>query len=214
MSEKCSICDEISGKSSWQVYHENMVRNGKNIIYKSNNFVVVPSFGALNETHILIIPLRHLYSLAEIGDNEKNEIEIIKNTIRNYIKKKSNNETIFFEHGSGCKGNYHGACLTHAHLHVIATKYELIDKMEKLNLKRISNEEFYEKDGTKDYGYLFYEDINGNFYINTKDVFPSQIMRQYITKNLTNKNEWDWRVYNKIEDIIAVLKYYEDVTFT
>lgn len=213
MSKKCCFCEEINGKSLWQDYNEKLVKKGKNLIYKSDNFIIVPTFGALNESHALIIPLRHLYSIAEIDYNEKNELEIIKNILRNYIKENSNRETIFFEHGSGSKGNYHGACLTHAHLHVIATKYELINKMENLNLKRISNEEFYKKDGTKDYGYIFYENIDGNFYINTKDIFPSQIMRQYISKYLTNKNEWDWRIYNKLEDILAVLKYYENVTF-
>ncbi|HFE3034531.1 TPA: HIT family protein, partial [Escherichia coli] len=92
----CGICDEINGISLIKGYDE-IVSDKKNIIAETNDFLIVPSIGPLNNSHVMLIPKRHINSFAALDrDTRSNGKEILRE-LNEFIIHQSGRSLIFFE---------------------------------------------------------------------------------------------------------------------
>lgn len=216
MSEYCTICNEIKGISNVNQDKEysNLIKTKENIIFKSENFSVIPSIGAINPFHILIVTNKCMNSFAHLNKDKLlvHEYKNIENFIRDYNSKFFNLNTIVFEHGTGVIENNGGSSIFHAHMHVIAVPQNIVflDMLEILNLNLI-------KIPIEDYnillqrGYLYFKDDKKNEYLNYTDKYSSQVLRKYTSSLLGKSMNWDWKSFKNYENVEKVIQNYSEL---
>lgn len=100
-------------------------------VAESNNFVAVPTMGALVEGWLLIVPKRHILSLAQLTPCEKAELTAFVNNVSAGIKRAWNIAPTMFEHGPAEEGDALGCGVDHAHLHIVPLSFSLGDAIAK-----------------------------------------------------------------------------------
>lgn len=213
MIHDCSICAEIAGVKHKDFSNEfgELVSSGRTKLLETNNFIVTPSLGALNESHLLIISKRHYNSMALTNAGHSNELESIIQLIRKYNKTTFNRETAFYESGAGTQANLSGACVTHAHIHALICT----SKLESLLLKdipftAITFNELYTKANTRR-GYALYINSNNSVFICNEPDTPSQYFRFIYAKSNALTTGWNWKKNAHIDNIKKVITVYSNL---
>lgn len=209
--QQCNICIEINGNIHpfGDRRYNTLIKNRLNIIWMNESFTLIPSIGPLNEGHILIVPNNHISSFHYLNVQQISELEILKNAIRNYNFEKFNQDTEFFEHGTGTINNYCGSCVAHAHLHALPVPSSINKYLTELKLWKIDKDYIYDNQNVEN-GYLSVEDVDGQLWYNNKDLYPSQVLRKYYYKYIFSKEKWNWRTNPNILGVIAVIGKYKD----
>lgn len=201
----CGICNEINGISFIDRYNK-LVSERKNIIAETDNFLVVPSVGPLNDSHVMLVPKKHVNSFNAVEDNIKSESRKILHKLNEFIKEKTNNSLIFFESGAGENIDHSGGCIFHAHIHCV---YYTKDFETALN-KEIKFSKIPSKHLTYDIknGYVWYMNNKHDEFLCNNPLLPSQFLRYlYYSSNLINGN-WNWRRDNNINGVLKVIERY------
>lgn len=210
----CSVCNELVADSSnlSDLEYAKLVNNKSTIIYSTKNFAVLPSIGALNETHVLIVPKKHYLSFSQLPSSLDDEIKNIKALFNSYTLEKIGKGLFYFEHGTGKGCNTSGACISHAHVHAISLVNEFQDslfnhlKMEQLNMYQDLH---FNADVIN--GYIFFEDSKKHYWIKNNPQVQSQYFR-YLYVNVSNLSlNWNWRVSPNIDIVKQVLMFYKDI---
>lgn len=146
------------------------------ILERTKNFYAMMCKGPIVEGYVIIIPVRHVITMSDLGENEVREFESFKEHTRELLTK-AYRSCISVEHGR-C-----GYCVEHAHLHMIPTTVDFLD------ILRNDFGNFIEVWGwcdvislAKEYEhYLFYEDQKGKEYF-----FPihKNVMKRYFRREL------------------------------
>ncbi|MGN6350541.1 MAG: HIT family protein [Candidatus Nitrosocosmicus sp.] len=179
------------------------------VIAESDNFVVIPSVGALVEGWLLIIPKRHYLSLGLINDQDIYfELEQLINTIGVTIKEEFG-DYILFEHGAVLENSKVGCGVDYAHMHIVPCNFDLIKEASILNVgfewERISNIKDCCNYANKSMPYLYYKDSAGISYATTNNNIPSQFFRKIIANKLGIGDMWDWKQNEFKENIIGTV---------
>ena len=191
--EQCDFCNEFSGgtdNSFSQVYRE---RLNTRILFRSADFAIVPSMGQIVEGYLLIIPLSHYTSVADMPPDLIHELSDLCDGVRSFLSKIYGG-CLFFEHG--VRGIDSGGCgIDHAHLHAVPLAHpsEPIDALRKaFSLKAINGIHEIANQGTLNSSYLFYEGLNGRSWITPVEFIPSQYLRKQLAETI-GTNLWNWR---------------------
>lgn len=209
---KCTICSEIIGDCSGCFIKEyvDIIKKRKNIICSTEHFVILPSLGALNKSHILLVPKEHYLSFSRLPRDWDDEIYYLKQIINAYIFEKTGKKLLFFEHGVGTTCDTSGACIEHAHLHGIWYDEKFIVALFKEitfeKLKRFSDLHNKANNST---GYIFIEYLE-HYWLANNPMIPSQYFR-FLYSKINNLDCWDWRKFPNIENIKQVLNVYNDL---
>ena len=184
MNNKCVLCEIINNP----IYLEDT------IIYDNKKFIVKSAKGMVVPFHYLIIPRKHINSMAELTEKNLNEMYRIAKFMSNEIKKHTKKEVVFFEHGSLSSGR-HLESIVHAHFHVIAYNMTEFTKNLIINgckMNKISSIFDIKKSMYKDY--WFFEDEKGNLYHSNSvsDVLRSIIFKAIALQEKKDKN-YEWR---------------------
>lgn len=201
----CDLCDELSGRAGSKfdrIYgHDPKSR----ILFRSEQFVVIPSLGQVLEGYLLIIPTTHLAALGDMSDGPLNEFTELCSSVRGMFEAEYGS-CIFFEHGTRCEGV--GGCgVYHAHLHAVPFP-EALEPLEFL-VSEFPHSEFADLREVREESkgltsYLFYQNSRGRSYLFRTGVLPSQYMRKLLAERLGSK-DWDWRTAGREERLLATL---------
>jgi diadenosine tetraphosphate (Ap4A) HIT family hydrolase len=210
----CTICEEIKGYGNVFRCKEygNIVSKKQTVLYVTENFVILPSLGALNKSHILIIPKNHYLSFSTLPNTWDNEVKLVKQSLNEYSRRMTGRALIFFEHGAGSVQDSSGACIDHAHLHGI---WDIKDfestLLEELEMNTINHyKELHHK--TDNYnGYIFFENKTKHRWISNNPDAPSQYFRYLYSKVAGLKFDWNWKVAPQIENIKNVIENYKEL---
>jgi diadenosine tetraphosphate (Ap4A) HIT family hydrolase len=202
----CDLCNEFSlrGESTFgAIYAEPSISR---IIYRSSEFVVIPSLGQILEGHVLMLPQRHFTALGDMSDVSLSECRALSRRVRATLEAEYGS-CIFFEHGTRCVGA--GGCgVTHAHLHGVPLP-QTLDPVEFLTSSFPSDElrdltDIREK-GAGLTSYLFYEDSQERSYLLQSGALPSQYMRKLLAQRLGSR-DWDWRNVGREGRLLATIE--------
>ena len=193
--EDCCLCTEIGANRIPDAFSGNCSLETR-IVFSTNNFVVLPSVTPLVEGHVLLLPKRHVTSLAQVTRNNREEL----NRLLQFIYGKVGDlwtRPIIFEHGIGEEKT--GGCgVTHAHLHIVPLHSRDRVSVWSSLAQKISDFpsqapllEILDNLGTKD-SYLIIGDDPMKISCRVSDSLPSQLMRQLIADTLLLPG-WDWR---------------------
>lgn len=184
-------------------------------LYETNHFAVIPSLGAIVEGWLLIIPKQHYLSYGYLQSDELyNELEEIIDYVGGIVKN-IYGDFVVFENGAFCADKLVGCGVDYAHIHIVPTKHNLLDIVEKqfsikynwkpISLLKSSSE--YVKDNKP---YLFYKDQQGKSYITTDANIPSQLFRKAIAYTKGVEKEYDWKNNLFLDNIHQTIVRYRD----
>jgi len=209
----CNLCSEISGEVAQECGpdYANLVAMNKNILFSSENFIVIPSVGPLNNTHVMLVPKKHVNNFAELSTAEIDEgLKILEN-LNLYVSKKLNHPLFFFESGAGSRVDHSGGCITHAHIHCVAYQADFFNKIsEEVNLSAIKAGDYSSAD--KYLGYIWILNEKLEAYICNNPLLPSQFLRYLYSQCGKEPSSWNWRKNIRPLLIIEVIEIYKNFT--
>lgn len=199
--KECAYCNYLKG---------NPADNGRTV-YESSNFIVLPTIGQFIEGYLLIIPKRHVMSVAELTKEELYEFkEVLEDT--EFLLKISYGRPniLIWENGTGNGGIGKAKdSVVHAHVHLAPSTLT----SETIKIKSGFQFECITLDDISKYSnhsYLLIREENPNNWIinNSKDLY---IPRQYIRQLLAEENDipgelWNWRKYPCRENLHKTIK--------
>ena len=189
----CYYCRYFYSKNN----EDNVYKN--RTIYESKNYFVIPTLGQFIKGYLLIIPKRHIMSMADVTQEEHLEFINVLNDI-DYILRLTYQcpELLVWENGTG-KGGLGKAkdSIVHAHVHIAPSilNVDFIKSYSGFSFTKIHYTDLYLY---SNHSYLL---IKGNgeywYILSNPDVYiPRQYVRQLIAEEYGIKGEqWNWRLY-------------------
>ena len=202
----CCFCDIANGISE-EEYDK--------VIYQTENFFVITSLGAFVEGYLLVIPKKHIVSIAKLGQKQISELESIKEKINMLYKKYYNTNAIIFENGNCSNKGLFKDSISHAHLHFVPNlKNKNYFKEIFGNVEYIKMQNYSQLKNYKNNSYIFYQYDENNLYITIeRKKFHRQHIRNIIAKDFGNI-EYNWRkegyIQLCVETIKKFIKYFDN----
>lgn len=208
----CGLCLEVSGQRAAACGDDygRLVDAGTNIILTSDDFIVIPSVGPLNDTHAMLIPKLHVNNFSELSKKQIHDGFKILQRLQNHIREKTGKNLIFFESGAGRLTSHSGGCIIHAHIHCITESQNFENHLkEEVKLTPITKYDYSMADKKK--GYLWYQDAQELQFLCNSPLLPSQFMRFIYAKFTKESSSWNWRNNINYPCILRVLETYQGI---
>jgi len=178
------------------------------IIDETENFIVVPSKGALVVGYLLIFPKEHITSINELNISQKEELKCLIDKYRNKFYVKFGKYPIIFEHGTSRQdSNNSASSITHAHYHIVNHNFkDEKSVLNMLNFNKVDVVSFF-KDNHK--SYISYISPNLDYYVTYDFRSKSQQMRIFIAEDLDMKDKYDWKTSNFENNILETINLFK-----
>lgn len=193
----CRLCCRDIGYQPWN-----------DPLFESENFVVVPSLGAMVEGWFLLLPKDHYLCLGALPESLTEEMMSLRQTVLSFAKDEYG-DLCAFEHGPHQESRSVGCGVDHAHLHLVPLSFDLLSAAEPflpndviwipgtMSECRIAFRE------SKDYLYL--EQPIGCGRIATHDQFVGQLFRRAIAAQLGFPTDYDWKEFLQLQNVEATI---------
>lgn len=204
---RCPFCEEFNNVESSEfrkLFPKNILPH--RFIKITDRFVVLAGLGAIKAGYTLIVPKKHVRSFSLLSRSDASEAQQLKDLIVGLVKSKFS-EPIVFEHGSGGEKMSAGACIDHAHLHVVPTKADLYSKLKQefgdRPIKHLADLTDLSRQKQR---YLYYErNGEGHAFIVNKNL-PAQYVRRLVASAEGKPDEWDWYAFLEKQNLIQTVK--------
>ncbi len=182
-------------------YCKSFSKGTETILYKSQNFYVVATVGQFITGYLLIIPVEHIMSIAELDSSKREEFIQVLNDIKHILSLTYNcSKFLIWENGTGNLGIGKAKdSVVHAHVHIAPSTLtaESVQSIYGISLKQINTEEISNYN-THSYLLIRGNDDNTWFINDNPNLYiPRQFIRQLIAEEygLTSNEAWNWRVH-------------------
>ena len=167
-------------------------------IFENDDFLAVPALGQLVPGYMMVVYRRHVLSMSQLPQDKFLQLwefcdEVMKFQNQNWGK------VVVFEHGICKEDKPAGACINHAHWHLVPGGYELLP--QDMIFKKIVSFEDYSKEKSKHNPYLYYRDSSQNEFVLDDAEVPSQFFRRILAPKIDKPDEWDYLVFPFLENI-------------
>lgn len=166
-------------------------------IFRTPNFIVAPTIGALVPGWMLIVSTTHFVSAGALPHDALVELRDTIDTVATAMRQ-SNKPAAIFEHGPVCENTVVGCGIDHCHVHVVPLEFNLYSQAAQPSREAgIRWKPAADITATKDYHdaghpYLYIEE-NGLCRIGTSANLPSQFFRRVIASQQGRPDEFDWK---------------------
>lgn len=193
----CRLCAALSGTAS-----SDGVRRCDTILYKTENFVLMPAIGPMILGHAMIVSRKHAISLADMSSDVLDEYNSLIQMLLN-LPLISNN-LLEAEHG-GTTDDSGGGCIAHTHVNVFPGLASLasifVGRLPRM-AEVTSMQDICKITGP----YILIRESGYNVQIFSSQGLPSQFIRRILSNEL-QLDRWDWRTapeYDLIEQTITL----------
>lgn len=177
-------------------------------LFESENFVVIPSLGALVEGWLLLLPRRHYICIGALPPSLVEEMDQLKQTAGSFVHDLYGS-VCAFEHGPHKENRSVGCGVDHAHLHLVPASFDLLSAVTPF----LPDKVIWRQGGLNDcriaFGesrdYLYLEQPAGNGSIATHDQFTGQVFRQAIASELGVLAQYNWRDFPQLPNVEATI---------
>lgn len=166
------------------------------IIDESENFYAKPALGHFIFGYTLIIPKEHFPSFAYVPEHLFPELEAFRDNVLDKLHNICQHPISIMEHGAMNRCQRGGACIDHAHLHLMPLAPDLYPILRERfsfgelrsisEVRRFKDAQFaylyYEREGFRSHGAPLSQDV------------PSQTLRRIACQALGEPELWDWRI--------------------
>jgi diadenosine tetraphosphate (Ap4A) HIT family hydrolase len=161
--------------------------------------VVVPTVGMILPGYFLVVSAKHALSFAELDSAALKATQLFVDSITSELSK-TFGDYLVFEHGpNASEASSHGACIAHAHLHLIPAGTRL--KSAVLSALRWTSIEGLEALPDGDLGSYALCGVNGAYYVSESSTPGSQWIRRRVVEWLGLSVSWDWTSYPGSEEL-------------
>ena len=194
---ECQFCEEFNQPSD---------KPGR-ILWRNNHFTLLPSLGSFVPGYLLLMPLNHVRSFADLPADELAEAHMILERARGIIETKFG-PTIVAEHGPGAPGMPTSACCDHAHFHFIPTIPDQVYRQyEQAGGPPILLPDFAALNDWRAKPYLYLSPTNGVHQIwPGSEKFAPQFVRRVCSAIAGIPELYDWAVF-PFEDFMSLSRY-------
>jgi ATP adenylyltransferase len=197
----CRLCSELklnNPKNFWNVP-----------LFESQNFVVLPSLGAIVEGWLLIVPKTHFICIGEMSDLLISEMIELKEKMCGILEENFG-PVVSFEHGPNKIACQIGCGVDHAHLHIVPCDFDLSEVAKPFLPNQIEWSEANHQDCKiafqKGKDYLYVEQPIGKGRIAIDQKFESQIFRKAIASEIGIPTMYNWREYQHLSNIKSTIE--------
>lgn len=197
----CRLCSELklnNPKDFWNVP-----------LFESQNFVVLPSLGAIVEGWLLIVPKAHFICIGEMSDLLISEMTELKEKMCNILEE-NYGPVVLFEHGPNKVACQIGCGVDHAHLHIVPCAFDLAEVAKPFLPNEIewseANHQNCRVAFQKEEDYLYFEQPLGSGRIATNQKFESQIFRKAIASEIGIPTMYNWRERQHLDNIKTTIE--------
>ena len=177
-------------------------------LFESQNFVVLPSLGALVQGWLLLAPKQHFICMGSLSSSLIVEMQEMKRFLYSYLHE-AYGRVYIFEHGPSRENLSVGCGVDHAHLHFVPLPFDPMEEMATL----LPNGMVWSQAGPEDCqaafnqgkDYLYMEQPIGVGRIATHHGFGSQLFRRAIAARIGTPNQFNWREYPQISNVLATI---------
>lgn len=201
----CDFCNEIQKQEEY-IFKSIYKDVDSRIVGQNKLFVVLPTIGPLFKHSLLILPKRHIETMAELSTDEMALFEDLLQKVKSLLSDYGN--VIIFEHGA--KELTGGSCgIYHAHIHIVPIPSELNPSQfldGRSNIRQYNNltECYKSLDGVSQY--LMTVSTDGRIYAtdisNGSVKYPSQFFRQKLADYYQLSRSWNWRNSQHIDEYV------------
>lgn len=181
--------------------------NDTEVIFQGESFSVVLDTAPLAEGHLLIIPDRHVPSLAGLLKSERSELYEVKQYAESMLEDVYGS-IIYFEHGAETFARHAGACIDHAHLHLVPGDIDILPNVAR-DYPDIRSFTSY-KDALDDLAgraYLMFGRATGPVYGTHAPVCVTQYLRRTVAQASRSEAMWNWRDCVRWADALSVREW-------
>lgn len=167
------------------------------VIWSNENLCLFPTIGCFVEGYCLLIPRRHLTSIAKLDFHEISDVSLYIKMFLPILSRAYRRTFIIAEHGSDEK-NCGASCIEHAHIHLIP----VINPLEVFKLYYntggepivIDDYKMIKNFDNEAYLYLSW-DFNKHFIWKNTEKFQKQFVRGAVALTYGIEQFFNWRVY-------------------
>jgi diadenosine tetraphosphate (Ap4A) HIT family hydrolase len=192
----CDFCQEFSGQDTWLARELVKIDLKNRILIRENGVVTLVGVGPLSPGYVLVLPVEHSYSISNCSLEQRMEIHSQKDKIATILRNEYGS-VVCFEHGAVSSIKRGGACVDHAHLHILPGISGFRERLA-TEFKEILINNIGEIPSQTDINrpYLYLEDKDGKCYVyQIPDVLPSQYIRRIWADIARMPDKWDWALF-------------------
>ena len=185
----CKLCTELRLRTGRKAWNEPLI--------ESDNFVLIPSLGAMVEGWVLVVPKKHCISMGALPVELRNEKQHIERQARALLKSRYGKKILAFEHGPGAENHGTGCGVDHAHLHLVPLNCDLLTQVRPFVPASVewrpSGWEQLAEAHAQGLDYLYFQAEGANAVMAVSQDFGSQVFRKAIASQLSMEVEYSWR---------------------
>jgi diadenosine tetraphosphate (Ap4A) HIT family hydrolase len=193
--DSCRLCSSLTSHNDVDFWNKP--------IFESQNFVVLPSLGALVKGWLLLIPKAHYLCFGALPEDAVSELCAMKMRVRESLQRYG--DVYVFEHGPSRPNHAVGCSVDHAHLHFAPLGFDIVHAMnpflpEGTSWSRAGLPECQAAFG-RHCDYLYVEQPTGVGWIANHNGFGSQLFRHAIAAHLGTPELFNWRENPQLPDV-------------
>jgi len=204
--ESCSYCSEINGIVENSYFLSEIAPSldiQSRYLFTSKTFLVFPSVGALVPGHLLIAPKRHITAMANLNIDELSELKGVINELKKLLSIIYDEKIVLMEHGTLNSRISSGACVDHAHIHILPSNvmlsHSINEEKKAISIAQLNNIKYIEND------YLLYSDDCENYFYSVVKKITSQYFRKVIFDNGNLEGHWNWVIDHRIQTMVVTI---------
>jgi diadenosine tetraphosphate (Ap4A) HIT family hydrolase len=165
------------------------------IFDESENFYAKAALGHFVFGYTLIISKEHFPSFAYVPQHLFSELEAFRNNVLDKLHNICQHPITIMEHGAINRCQRGGACIDHAHLHLMPLSADLYPVLsERFSFSELGSISEVRRFKDAQVPYLYYQGEGLLSYgVGLSQDVPSQILRQIACQALGTPELWDWR---------------------
>ncbi len=195
MNTTCKFCEKFAGARP--------ARSNEacdEVLFESPNFVVVPTVGSIVPGWLLILPRKHFLCVGAIGDGLLHEMLELRRGAVESLRSRFG-PVASFEHGPAEPTTSVGCGVDHAHLHLVATRVDLLDGTRQIVQEPLSWTPVAGLEATAAYHarrvpYLYVEFPNCKAWVGVGPRIESQLFRRVIAAASGRAEAFDWKCHS------------------
>lgn len=181
------------------------------VLFESDNFVVVPTRGAIVEGWLLVVSKEHVLCMGALARGIHRELcEIVEHT--SSVFEQAYGRPTVFEHGPSKTGLGIGCGVDHAHLHLVPLDFSLRSatarSLERFRANWVpSAEGLGSLKGLHELGrsYLYLAEPGASAVHCASDTLPCQFMRRVIAKECGLLEEYDYHTHPRQVSVVKTV---------
>ena len=180
------------------------------VIDQSEHFYAKAALGHFVSGYTLVVPKDHWICYAEVPLELYAELDGFIHHVKRRLRAVTGKSTMTFEHGPMNRNHSAGACIEHAHLHLLPVSNALLKPLKAMfDFKRLqSRSQIVQHQGRRTQYVYMETPAEVHCFAEVKKILPSQFIRRVACSSLGFPHLWDWRKSPLREELLEFVGNY------